>query len=130
MRSEGPEASVSRSSCSGIPSPVDARSQRDLEVMKSYHDIASVISGEALESIRECYSIPEGYMLRAPLPTQRPYQPWPSEISISVDALEAGLCFLLHPTIVECLRWWRISPSQMAPNSWRNLIAFLGECQG
>ncbi|RZR94468.1 hypothetical protein BHM03_00023157 [Ensete ventricosum] len=52
------------------------------------------------------------------------------EISISVDALEAGLRFPLHPTIVECLRWWRISPSQMAPNSWRYLIAFLGECRG
>ncbi|RWW39821.1 hypothetical protein BHE74_00054806 [Ensete ventricosum] len=69
-------------------------------------------------------------MLRAPLPEQQPYQTQPSEISISVDALEAGLRFPLHPTIVECLRWWRISPSQMAPNSWRYLIAFLGECRG
>ncbi|RRT54823.1 hypothetical protein B296_00042201 [Ensete ventricosum] len=98
--------------------------------MKPYHDIASAISEEALESIRECYSIPEGYVLRAPLPEQRPYQPQPSEISILVDALEAGLRFPLHPTIVECLRWWRISPIQMAPNSWRYLIAFLGECRG
>ncbi|RWW75014.1 hypothetical protein BHE74_00016996 [Ensete ventricosum] len=98
--------------------------------MKSCHDIASVISEEALKSIKECYSIPEGYVLRAPSPEQRPYQPQPSEISISVDALEAGLRFPLHSTIVKCLRWWRISPSQMAPNSWRYLIAFLGECQG
>ncbi|RRT79651.1 hypothetical protein B296_00023479 [Ensete ventricosum] len=60
-RSEGWETSVSGSSHSGIPSPEDARSQRDLEVLKYYHDIASVISEEALESIRECYSIPEGY---------------------------------------------------------------------
>ncbi|RWV85911.1 hypothetical protein GW17_00052250 [Ensete ventricosum] len=98
--------------------------------MKSCHDIASVISEEALKSIKECYSIPEGYALRAPSPEQRPYQPQPSEISISVDALEAGLCFPLHPTIVECLRWWRFSPSQMVPNSWGYLIAFLGECRG
>ncbi|RWW88787.1 hypothetical protein BHE74_00002323 [Ensete ventricosum] len=98
--------------------------------MKSYHDIASVISEEFLESIRECYNIPEGYALRAPSPKQRPYQTQPSEISISVDALEAVLHFPLHPTIVKCLRWWRTSPSQMAPNSWRYLIAFLGECRG
>ncbi|RZS21439.1 hypothetical protein BHM03_00054080 [Ensete ventricosum] len=72
--------------------------------MKPCHDIASVISEEALESIWECYSIPEGYVLRAPLPEQRPYQPQPSEINILVDVLEAGLRFPLHPTIVECLR--------------------------
>ncbi|RRT73242.1 hypothetical protein B296_00008185 [Ensete ventricosum] len=36
---------------------------------------------------------------------------------ISVDALEADL-------------WWRISPSQVAPNSWRYLVIFLGECRG
>ncbi|RWW25333.1 hypothetical protein GW17_00010324 [Ensete ventricosum] len=74
---EGPETSVSGSSCSGIPSPTDARSQRDLEVMKSCHDIASTISEEALESIREYYNIPEGYVFRAPLPEQWPYQPEP-----------------------------------------------------
>ncbi|RZR74261.1 hypothetical protein BHM03_00034419 [Ensete ventricosum] len=60
-QSEGPEASVLGSSCSGIPSPADARSQRDLEVMMSCHNIASIISEEALESIRECHNIPEGY---------------------------------------------------------------------
>ncbi|RRT38481.1 hypothetical protein B296_00047926 [Ensete ventricosum] len=90
-RSEGPEASVSRSSCSGIPSLAYTQSQRDLEVIKSCHDVASVINEEALESIWECYSIPERYVLRAPLPEQRPYQPGPSEISISVDVLEASL---------------------------------------
>ncbi|RWW06760.1 hypothetical protein GW17_00029879 [Ensete ventricosum] len=29
----------------------------------------------------------------------------------------------------ECIRWWRISLSQVAPNSWRYLM-FLGECRG
>ncbi|RWW62014.1 hypothetical protein BHE74_00030884 [Ensete ventricosum] len=60
---EGWATSVSGSLHSGIPSPEDARSRRDLEAMKSYHDITSAISEEALESIRECYSIPEGYVL-------------------------------------------------------------------
>ncbi|RRT47771.1 hypothetical protein B296_00041746 [Ensete ventricosum] len=49
---------------------------------------------------------------------------------ISVDALEAGLWFPQHPLIEECLQWWRISPSQVAPNSWRYLVFFLGECRG
>ncbi|RWW54056.1 hypothetical protein BHE74_00039403 [Ensete ventricosum] len=116
-QSKGSEASVSGSLYSGISSPVDAKSLRDLEVMKSCHDVDSVTKEESLGSIWECYSILEEYALQAPLPEQRPYNPESSEISITVDALEAGLCFPLHPTIVECLRWWRISPSQMVPNS-------------
>ncbi|RZS16410.1 hypothetical protein BHM03_00048394 [Ensete ventricosum] len=49
---------------------------------------------------------------------------------ISVDALEVGLRFPLHPLIEGCLRWWRISHGQVAPNSWRYLVVFLGECRG
>ncbi|RRT32725.1 hypothetical protein B296_00056750 [Ensete ventricosum] len=49
---------------------------------------------------------------------------------ISVDALEAGLRFPLHPLIEDCLKWWRISPSQITLNSWRYLVVFLGECRG
>ncbi|RWW60312.1 hypothetical protein BHE74_00032703 [Ensete ventricosum] len=82
-RSEVPEASVSGSSSSGIPSSVDVKSLSDLEVMKSCHDVDSVIKDESLGSIRECYSIPKEYDLHASLPKQRPYNPESSEISIS-----------------------------------------------
>ncbi|RRT59978.1 hypothetical protein B296_00040336 [Ensete ventricosum] len=111
---------------SGVPSPADTKSLRDLEVMKACHDVASIVTEGPLGLIRERYSIPKEYVLYAPLPEQRPYHPESTELSILVDALEVGLCFPLHPTIVDCLRWWRISPSQVAPNSWRYLIAFLG----
>ena len=47
-----------------------------------------------------------------------------------MGALEARLRFPLHPVIGECLRKWGILPSYMAPNSWRYLVAFIGECQG
>ncbi|RZR95158.1 hypothetical protein BHM03_00023969 [Ensete ventricosum] len=47
---------------------------------------------------------------------------------LSTDAIEAGLRFSLHPVIEGYLEQWRISPSQMAPNSWRYLVAFLWEC--
>ncbi|RZS24299.1 hypothetical protein BHM03_00057343 [Ensete ventricosum] len=122
--------SLSRSMFSGVPSPTDAKSLRDLEVIKACHDITSVVTGGSLGLIQERYNIPEEYVLRALLPEQRPYHPKSTELSILVDALEAGLRFPLHPTIVDCLRWWRISPSQVAPNSWHYLIAFLGECRG
>ncbi|RRT33555.1 hypothetical protein B296_00047894 [Ensete ventricosum] len=49
---------------------------------------------------------------------------------IMVDALEVDLRFPLHPLIEECLRWWRMSLGQVAPNSWRYLVVFLGEHRG
>ncbi|RZS19072.1 hypothetical protein BHM03_00051362, partial [Ensete ventricosum] len=47
-----------------------------------------------------------------------------------LQALEAGLRFPLHPVIGDCLRWWRVSPGQIAPNSWRYIKTFLGEYFG
>ncbi|RZS08115.1 hypothetical protein BHM03_00039048 [Ensete ventricosum] len=123
-RSEGPEASVSRSSSSGILAPLDAKSLRDLEVMKSCHDIVSIISEESLVSIRECYSIPEEYTLWAPLPEQRPYNPRSSEISISMNVLEVGLCFPLHPTIMECLRYGEFLQVKRRPTHGATLLRF------
>ncbi|RWW30446.1 hypothetical protein GW17_00004988 [Ensete ventricosum] len=112
------------------PSPVDARVQRDLEVMMSYHDLDTAVTEGSLAVIRERYSIPTEYGLHVPEPGQRPYSLDVPGMCISVDALEAGLRFPLHPLIEECLKWWRISPSQVAPNSWRYLVVFLGECRG
>ncbi|RZR95246.1 hypothetical protein BHM03_00024083 [Ensete ventricosum] len=129
-RSKSIETSVSGLTSSRMPSLVDAKSLRELEVMKSCQDIASVVTEESLGLIRECYSIPEEYVLCAPLPEQRPYNPESIELSISMDTLEVGLRFPLHPTIVDCLRWWRISSSQVAPNSLCYLVAFLNEWRG
>ncbi|RWW37692.1 hypothetical protein BHE74_00057155 [Ensete ventricosum] len=123
-----PEASSSGAS-SGPPSPVDARVLRDLEVMKVGHDLDTAVTEGSLAAIRERYSIPVEYGLHVPQLGQRPYSSDAPGVCISVDALEAGLRFPLNPTIEECIRWWRISPSQVAPNSWSYLV-FLGECQG
>ncbi|KAJ8480481.1 hypothetical protein OPV22_024208 [Ensete ventricosum] len=125
----GPGVSSSGAS-SGPPSPVDARVQRDLEVMMSHHDLDSAVTEGSLAAIRARYSIPAEYGLYVPEPGQRPYSLDVPGMCISVDALEAGLRFPLHPLIEECLKRWRISPSQVAPNSWRYLVVFLGECRG
>ncbi|RWW24009.1 hypothetical protein GW17_00011718 [Ensete ventricosum] len=50
--SKSPEASVSGSLSSGMPSPVDAKSLRDLKVMKSCHDVTSIMIEESLGLIR------------------------------------------------------------------------------
>ncbi|RZR81465.1 hypothetical protein BHM03_00007693 [Ensete ventricosum] len=74
-----------------------------LEVMKSLHDFDSTICLESLGSVRKRFSIPNEYVLDAPRSGQRPYHPCPGGFGISIDALEAGLRFPLHPVIGECL---------------------------
>ncbi|RRT38072.1 hypothetical protein B296_00022650 [Ensete ventricosum] len=123
------EASSLRAS-SGLSSRVDARVLRDLEVMKVDHDLDTAVTEGSLAVIRGQYNISTEYGLHVPRPEQRPYSSDTPDMCISVDALEVGLRFPLHPLIKECLRWWRISPSQIAPNSWRYLVVFLGECRG
>ncbi|RRT39184.1 hypothetical protein B296_00046801, partial [Ensete ventricosum] len=108
----------------------DTRVLRDLEVMKADHDLDTTVIEGSLVVIRERYSIPVEYGLYVPQPGQRPYSLDTPGMCISVDALEVGLRFPLHSLIEECLRWWRISPSQVAPNSWRYLVVFLGKCRG
>ncbi|RWW18521.1 hypothetical protein GW17_00017488 [Ensete ventricosum] len=124
-----PEASSSGAS-SGPPSSVDTRVLRDLEVMKAGHDLDMTVVEGSLATIKERYNIPAEYGLHILQPGQCPYSSNVPGVCISVDALEAGLWFPFYPTIEECIRWWRISPNQVTPNSWRYLIVFLGECRG
>ncbi|RRT32795.1 hypothetical protein B296_00053228 [Ensete ventricosum] len=98
-------------------------------VMKADHDLDTIVTEGSLAVIRGRYSIPVEYGLHVSRPGQRPYNSDAHGMCISVDALEAGLRFPLHPLIEECLRWWRISPSQVARNSWRYLVVFQGECR-
>ncbi|URE17424.1 Putative gypsy type transposon [Musa troglodytarum] len=62
------------------------------------------------------------------LQRRRNADPVPKGFATTADALEAGLRLPLHPVIVACISLWRISPSQITPNSWRYLVVFLGEC--
>ncbi|RZR78220.1 hypothetical protein BHM03_00003496 [Ensete ventricosum] len=98
--------------------------------MKADHDLDTAVTEGSLVVIRGWYSILIEYGLHVPRPGQRPYSSDAPGMCITVDALEIGLRFPLHPLIKEYLRWWRISPGQVAPNSWRYLVMFLGECRG
>ncbi|RRT55968.1 hypothetical protein B296_00008876 [Ensete ventricosum] len=65
-----------------------------------------------------------------PLRFPNTYDAFPDGFSSSTDALEVGLRFSFHPVIEACLDEWRISPSRMAPNSWRYKVAFIREYHG
>ncbi|RZS09134.1 hypothetical protein BHM03_00040188 [Ensete ventricosum] len=101
-----------------------------LMVMRSNFDVGSIMMIRRLVEVRKNYFIPSKYELHAPLPGEHPYDAFPNGFSLSIDALKAGLRFPLHSVIEACLEGWQISPSQMAPNSWRYLIAFLWEYFG
>ncbi|CAL9101413.1 unnamed protein product, partial [Musa textilis] len=92
------------------------------------HDQDSTLDESSLGILRRRYGIPEEYILAAPEAGQRAFDPVPRGFALTLDALEAGLRLPLHHIIVSCLSLWRVSPSQITPNSWRYLVAFLGEC--
>ncbi|RZS20060.1 hypothetical protein BHM03_00052536 [Ensete ventricosum] len=129
--SGGVSQSDHEASSSGASSgPLLSVDSRALEVMKADHDLDTAVTVGSLTVIRERYSIPIEYGLHVPQPGQRPFSSDAPGMCISVDALEAGLRFPLHPLIEECLKWWSISPNQVAPNSWCYLVMFFGECRG
>ncbi|RWW78595.1 hypothetical protein BHE74_00013188 [Ensete ventricosum] len=117
-------------SSSGGAAPVDSRAAEALAVLWSCFNVDSIMTTRRLVEVRKHYYIPLEYELHVPLPGERPYNAFPSGFSLSTDALETGLRFPLHPVIEACLEGWQISPSQMAPNSWCYLVAFLWECYG
>ncbi|RZS09053.1 hypothetical protein BHM03_00040148 [Ensete ventricosum] len=90
-----------------------------LVAMRSNFDIDSIVMTCQLVKVRRNYLIPLEYKLHQSLPGEHPYDAFPNGFSLSTDALEVGLSFLLHPVIETCLEGWHISPSQMVPNSWR-----------
>ncbi|RWW25000.1 hypothetical protein GW17_00010679 [Ensete ventricosum] len=93
-----------------------------LAMMRSFFNVDSIMTTRRLVEVRKNYFIPLEHELHVPLPGERPYDAFPCGLSLSTDAVEAGLRFSLHPVIEACLEQWRISPSQMAPNSWQYLL--------
>ncbi|RWW63004.1 hypothetical protein BHE74_00029841 [Ensete ventricosum] len=114
----------------GGAASADPRAADALATMRSFFNVDSIVMTRRLIQVRNNYFIPSYYELHAPLPGEHPYNAFLSDFILSADALESGLRFLLHPMIGACLEGWQISPSQMAPNSWRYLVAFLWECYG
>ncbi|RRT52625.1 hypothetical protein B296_00020393 [Ensete ventricosum] len=94
------------------------RAFKALEIMKSCHNFDSTVSVESLATIQKRYNISNEYTLHAPLLGQCSYHTYPEGFSISINLLEAGLRFPLHPMIRECLGWWQISPSQIVFATW------------
>ncbi|RZS17039.1 hypothetical protein BHM03_00049144 [Ensete ventricosum] len=99
----------------------DSGTADTLVAMRYFFNVDSTVTTRRLVEVMKNYFIPSEYELHVPLLGERPYDIFSCDFGLSIDALEAGLRFPLHPVIEACLEQWRISPSQMAPNSWRFL---------
>ncbi|RWV81475.1 hypothetical protein GW17_00057102 [Ensete ventricosum] len=108
-------------SSSGGAALADLGATDALTAMRSYFNVDLTVTTRRLVEVRKNYFVPPEYELHAPLPGERPYDTFSSGFNLSTNALEAGLRFLLHPMTKVCLEGWQISPSQIAPNSWRYL---------
>ncbi|XP_064966523.1 uncharacterized protein LOC135613430 [Musa acuminata AAA Group] len=101
------------------PSPSsDEEAARALEALMWPHDLDSVVSGSSLEKLRERYHIPEEFVLVAPDPGQRSYDPIPRGFALTQDALEAGS--------VEAEPLATITESQVQRFVRRNLVTRFG----
>ncbi|RZR79224.1 hypothetical protein BHM03_00004878 [Ensete ventricosum] len=98
--------------------------------MKSCHSFDSVVTKELLGLVWERYSITNDYELYVPQPGQRPFDPFVNGFELSTNALEVGFRFPLHLVMEAYSNGGASRPSQMAPNSWCYMVAFLGECRG
>ncbi|RZS23509.1 hypothetical protein BHM03_00056470 [Ensete ventricosum] len=86
----------------GVEAPTDARVSFDVDLTMTIRRLVEV---------RKNYFVSMEYELHAPLPGEHPYDAFPSDFSLSTNALEVGLRFSLHLMIKVCLERWQISPS-------------------
>ncbi|RWW47539.1 hypothetical protein BHE74_00046494 [Ensete ventricosum] len=105
---------------------VDSGIVEALATMQTCFNTNSTVMAHRLVEVMKHYYIPPEYELCVPLLGQRPDEAFSSSFNLSTDTLEAGLRF--PPMIEACCEGWQISPSEMAPNSWRYLVTFLWEC--
>ncbi|KAL6653157.1 hypothetical protein ACP70R_012082 [Stipagrostis hirtigluma subsp. patula] len=98
------------------------------EKMKS-----SLTSEEALRALCAKHGVPEGY---TPLCANdigwAPCTPPPegsNAICVYAGALDAGMRLPLHDFYTRVLRHYGLAPSQLAPNAWRFMAAFVLLCE-
>ena len=97
---------------------------------------------ESLVALCDSYGVPRVFKpLRAdilrcaacetPPPPQQQKQGSSSSDALCVycDALDAGLRFPLHDFYLKLLRHYRLAPSQLVPNAWKYMAAFVLRCK-
>ncbi|RZS14276.1 hypothetical protein BHM03_00045945 [Ensete ventricosum] len=80
----------------------DSGTSDALATMRSFFNVDSTVTTHRLVEVKKNYFIPPEYELHVPLPGEHPYDAFPCGFSLSTDALEAGLRFLLFGFFPNC----------------------------
>jgi hypothetical protein len=84
----------------------------------------SLIEESALETIRDCFRIPESVVMRIPASGEGEVASAGSnEVCLTVQILDAGLKFPILCLVCEVLEHLSLAPAQLQPNGWRMIIA-------
>lgn len=89
-------------------------------ITKTEH--VALLSHNDIDLLRQKFSIPAGVSLRIPSPGDKPSRPRPGEVCLHTLAFNCGLRLPFHPFIRTVLAHFGLAPSQLTPNSWRQMI--------
>ncbi|CAO2821441.1 unnamed protein product [Amaranthus hypochondriacus] len=81
-----------------------------------------------LSLIKTKWALPDGYSLVKPRAKESVLDVPEGCIAIYKDAMETGLRFPLHPFAVEVLNAYNITVSELYPNGWGCMVAFIIVC--
>lgn len=87
--------------------------------------VASSIEEAELDLFREWYEVPQDIHFWVPTLAERADQPPAGCVAINQGAMDACLCFSLHPRVSEILNRWDVALIQITPNGWSTLIGLL-----
>ncbi|KAL6606732.1 hypothetical protein ACP70R_042385 [Stipagrostis hirtigluma subsp. patula] len=87
---------------------------------------SSFRSRESLDALCRKHGVPEEFTALPPGDDRRACSPPPKgAVCVYAHALEAGMRLPLHPFFCDVLGHFGVTPSQIAPNGWRIMAAFL-----
>lgn len=94
----------------------------DYEVGWGAARIQSNITSAKLDELRQSYNIPHYVKLLVPDAHERACFPRPNCVAFSEHLLKAGVRLPLHPFFRAMLRTFMLSPTQILPNGWSQVV--------
>ncbi|KAL2476406.1 Uncharacterized protein Adt_37142 [Abeliophyllum distichum] len=85
-------------------------------------DVPSIMVEEDLVKLREAYRIPADIELILPEPNERACFPRRGCTALHLNAFVSGMRLPLHPMLRRILRAYDLTPTQVAPNGWSQMV--------
>ncbi|KAG8382157.1 hypothetical protein BUALT_Bualt05G0047400 [Buddleja alternifolia] len=117
--------SVSGNSNPPIPEPSSPETNiKQMAKLPYYHNYQSQITSNHVKQLRKFAGIPPEYKIVIPSPEDRPNNPPPGFLCFLTHQLNGGLRFPIAPLFSDIACLFKISLSQLTPNSFRLMTGF------